>query len=709
MKRLAILVVLLFCAVSEVLAQQGWYVDLKGSIWSTWHNPENLIVRDSHAFLTSQESGMQIIDVANPADPREVGSFQLYNPFTLLGDTAIFMGNRKLTYVDISDPTDPRLISSFSSETLPTSPQNGTTQDSILFITAYFGLWIVDLNGMAEPEVLAVINPRRIGFEAIVVRDTIMYCGTDSGLMIYDIADLRNPEKIGSFCEGGYYFFSDLEVEGNIAYLSRDGELLWIIDVSDPRNPALISSIATSCDDFKLQRERLYLLGANTGIEIYDVADPRNPQRLGLWESNEWLTELNVVGDVAYVVGGQPHLRSVDVSDQANPRVLGSCSGDGQVGDVAADGNIVFASDWTRGVLIAELSNNGIPTQLGHISTPELVRGIEVIGDLLYVCLGEAGVRVYNIVDPENPHLIGVFDTPGEALDIAKGANFFVVADGAQGLRVIQNSGGGELIEIGRLENVGAVNAVIIEGDIAYATRGEDGVFSVDLRDPTNPTEIGQFNTTGQSLDLALQPGIQDELLFVADGDSGLQVLHVDDPSSIQMAANYKFNTRVQGITLDETHAYICGNGYRNVVVLDIEEMRVVGMRWESENNYGIALTNGFIVLAQNAGMGVYQYNPASSVDEQSPIIPAALSLSPPFPNPFNSSTTISYSLPKAGWTTLEVVDINGRLVQRLSDGWKEAGSYREVWEGGDCASGVYKVRLSSPTATITQSLIYLR
>jgi len=66
------------------------------------------------------------------------------------------------------------------------------------------------------------------------------------------------------------------------------------------------------------------------------------------------------------------------------------------------------------------------------------------------------------------------------------------------------------------------------------------------------------------------------------------------------------------------------------------------------------------------------------------------------YPNPFNSSTTISFTLPRSGWTSMEVMDVNGRLVKRLSGGWKEAGSYREVWDGKGVESGTYLIRLDN-------------
>jgi hypothetical protein len=79
------------------------------------------------------------------------------------------------------------------------------------------------------------------------------------------------------------------------------------------------------------------------------------------------------------------------------------------------------------------------------------------------------------------------------------------------------------------------------------------------------------------------------------------------------------------------------------------------------------------------------------------------------YPNPFNSSTTISYTLPKAGWTVVDVMDIQGRLVERLSGGWKAAGSYREVWRGEGVTSGEYLIKLQSDKTPLTKPVTVIR
>ena len=66
------------------------------------------------------------------------------------------------------------------------------------------------------------------------------------------------------------------------------------------------------------------------------------------------------------------------------------------------------------------------------------------------------------------------------------------------------------------------------------------------------------------------------------------------------------------------------------------------------------------------------------------------------YPNPFNCSTTVSYMLTLPGWSAVDVVDINGRVMTRLFEGWMSAGLHRVVWDGAGIPSGRYFVRLET-------------
>ncbi len=60
------------------------------------------------------------------------------------------------------------------------------------------------------------------------------------------------------------------------------------------------------------------------------------------------------------------------------------------------------------------------------------------------------------------------------------------------------------------------------------------------------------------------------------------------------------------------------------------------------------------------------------------------------YPNPFNPSTTIRFNLAKAGHVTMNIYDVNGRLVANLLDSDKQAGAHEIVWNANGLASGVY-------------------
>ncbi|MBU0520181.1 FG-GAP repeat protein [bacterium] len=65
-------------------------------------------------------------------------------------------------------------------------------------------------------------------------------------------------------------------------------------------------------------------------------------------------------------------------------------------------------------------------------------------------------------------------------------------------------------------------------------------------------------------------------------------------------------------------------------------------------------------------------------------------------PNPFNPSTTFSFTLPEAVQVSLTVYDIGGRLVGTLVDGYRNAGTYQTEFHAEGLASGVYLYHLSA-------------
>ena len=76
--------------------------------------------------------------------------------------------------------------------------------------------------------------------------------------------------------------------------------------------------------------------------------------------------------------------------------------------------------------------------------------------------------------------------------------------------------------------------------------------------------------------------------------------------------------------------------------------------------------------------------------------IPSTYELSNNYPNPFNPSTTIEYSLPLRSNVTIKIYSILGQEVATLVNNEQIAGYYQTVWNASRVASGMYIIRITA-------------
>ena len=96
-------------------------------------------------------------------------------------------------------------------------------------------------------------------------------------------------------------------------------------------------------------------------------------------------------------------------------------------------------------------------------------------------------------------------------------------------------------------------------------------------------------------------------------------------------------------------------------------------------------------------------------VSSESEELPAEVTLSANYPNPFNPETTIRYALPQAGQVRLVVYDLLGHEVAILVDRSKPAGDHTVRFGADNLASGLYVYRLQAQGKTIVRTMILVK
>jgi hypothetical protein len=135
---------------------------------------------------------------------------------------------------------------------------------------------------------------------------------------------------------------------------------------------------------------------------------------------------------------------------------------------------------------------------------------------------------------------------------------------------------------------------------------------------------------------------------------------------------------------------------------------------------YGIELTDdgGYIICGQTDSYGQGNYDvyivklspDISGIEDGAHrALPDNIYMGRNYPNPFNASTTISYSLPEPVDIRIEIFDILGRRVERLFSGPQQEGAHTVTWRPGDISSGVYYYRVGTEDFNQRRSCLLIK
>jgi hypothetical protein len=100
---------------------------------------------------------------------------------------------------------------------------------------------------------------------------------------------------------------------------------------------------------------------------------------------------------------------------------------------------------------------------------------------------------------------------------------------------------------------------------------------------------------------------------------------------------------------------------------------------------------------------------PTGIKSKTSSLLPDKFKLFQNFPNPFNPSTTIEFSLPRSVFVDLKVFNFLGQEVALLVSKELVAGTYTMKWDATGMASGIYFYRLQADKFIDTKKILFLK
>ncbi len=293
------------------LEAENWQI--AGS-YNTAGSPRNVQVIGNLAYVASGNSGLEIIDITNPAAPILTGS---YNTPNLANDLQV-VGN--LAYVaDLGS-----------------------------------GLQIINVTNPAAPTFVGSYNTPSNAYSLHVVENLAYVADDASGLQIIDVSNPTAPILAGSYNTPGDAL--GVQVIGNLAYIADGSSGLQIINVTNPASPTLTGSYNTPSIAWGLQiiGDLAYIANFASGLQIINVTNPAAPTFIGSSETSGIANDVQVIGNLAYVADSGSGLQVIDVSNPAAPTVKSSSTTTGGANGLQVIKNLAYIADFNDGLQIFE-------------------------------------------------------------------------------------------------------------------------------------------------------------------------------------------------------------------------------------------------------------------------------------------------------------------------------------------------------------------
>ena len=406
-----------------------------GSYNPPWGAAGGIAVVYPYAYVSDTGGGLRILNVTNPAQPSEIGAYDLsasvHGPHLAARDVAVAgnvayvnIGGSDLHIVNISNRT--ALTKSASYSNFPvTDPVSVKVVGSLAYVAdAAVGLDILNVAEQSSPQVVGHWTPNDLPPVDVAVAGHYAYLLTDFAVHVIDIANPSTPRETGSYHDtyGGLTYIT---VAGNYAYVIAQDSGLLILDVSNPARPTeVVSRYRFDGGSVILSRPiargaKLYVT-CRCSLRVLDISDPAHPTQQtakeipgcardlaiatyphssdaylylaeeplhGLNDGGLRVTRLGDLSDVGYY---QPPRTDEYDSYRPNFVAVADQKYEAYLVEQAKPGN-----DWVYTLRLVDLHDLTNPLKAGTLDLPRRVGILAATGDYAFVPVRRSGLMIF--------------------------------------------------------------------------------------------------------------------------------------------------------------------------------------------------------------------------------------------------------------------------------------------------------------------------
>ncbi len=232
---------------------------------------------------------------------------------------------------------------------------------------------------------------------------------------------------------------------------------------------------------------------------------------------------------------------------------------------------------------------------------------IAVKDNLLYLA-NASSIKIIDISNPKNLKLIGEFKNGAKSIigvDIDD-RGYAYLSDFDNGLYVVDVKNPSNPTEVAHINTDGNAKKVKVEGYRAYVADGLDGVKIFDISNPLEPKLIGVYQNGSNVVDLI----IDKDILYLANESEGIEVLDVRDPDNIEKISFYfinNFGDSIYSIKKYKNKLFVTNSisGLHILDISDVDGIKEIGNYQTSALAFSAALCKNLILLADNTGLEI--------------------------------------------------------------------------------------------------------